>query len=213
MLSINGSTMLHPNQLPGTLLASTAIPAHAGEGEYITTVDFGIPKLDFTVIFDTGSDLSWIQRKPCVGKCYPQKEPLFDPSHFATYSHISCSSDDCSLGSDDFGCDDSSNCVYKVRVGYGGDFGDAVGLIGLGHGQESLGSQVAKKMLLTTSPSQVASHSPAASNDKDEFSHCSEAEDVRRDLWRCQGNDGLWRWRMQLRDYEYSSYEQGGKHG
>nr|XP_019703735.1 aspartyl protease family protein At5g10770-like [Elaeis guineensis] len=103
---------------PGTLLASTTIPAHAGDGEYITTVGFGTPNLNFTVIFDTGSDLTWIQCKPCVDECYPQKEPLFDPSHSSTYSNISCNSDDRSSTSDDYGCD-PSNCVYEVQYGDG----------------------------------------------------------------------------------------------
>ncbi|XP_008811141.2 aspartyl protease family protein At5g10770-like [Phoenix dactylifera] len=101
-------------------LAAT-IPANTGgslgTGNYIVTVGFGTPKSDLTVVFDTGSDLTWIQCKPCSsGSCYPQQQPLFDPSQSSTYSNISCSSPECSL-LDSSTCSASSPCRYDIEYG------------------------------------------------------------------------------------------------
>ena len=78
----------------------STIPAKSGStigsGNYIVTVGLGTPKKDLSLIFDTGSDLTWTQCKPCARSCYQQKEPTFDPSQSATYSNISCSSSVCS---------------------------------------------------------------------------------------------------------------------
>ncbi|XP_038979393.1 aspartyl protease AED1-like [Phoenix dactylifera] len=143
--------------------------------DYIVTVGFGTPKKSFSVIFDTGSDISWIQCRPCAGGCYSQNETLFDPSQSSTYANISCSSAVClSFGS---ACDASSTCIYAVRYGdnsstvgflaqetltltpsnvltnfeFGcgeknkGLFGSVAGLVGLGRGEVSLASQAAQE--------------------------------------------------------------------
>jgi hypothetical protein len=52
--------------------------ASLGTNNYIVTIGQGTPARHFTVEFDTGSDLSWVQCKPCHD-CYEQKNPLFDP--------------------------------------------------------------------------------------------------------------------------------------
>ncbi|XP_028769412.1 aspartyl protease family protein At5g10770 [Neltuma alba] len=78
----------------------TQLPAKSGlllgTGNYYVTVGLGTPKRDLSLAFDTGSDLTWTQCKPCAGSCYPQKEPIFDPSKSSSYSNISCSSSQCS---------------------------------------------------------------------------------------------------------------------
>ncbi|XP_072977086.1 aspartyl protease family protein At5g10770-like [Typha angustifolia] len=92
--------------------------------DYIVTVGYGTPAKNFSVIFDTGSDISWIQCKPCAdGDCYPQHEQLFDPSQSSTYANIPCMSEDCAL----IGgiCDESYNCIYSV------DYGDGSSTTGL----------------------------------------------------------------------------------
>lgn len=66
-----------------------------GSGNYIVTVGLGSPKKDLSLIFDTGSDLTWTQCQPCVKSCYQQKEPIFDPRVSNTYANISCSSTLC----------------------------------------------------------------------------------------------------------------------
>ncbi|KAM0941618.1 putative nepenthesin [Dioscorea sansibarensis] len=160
--------------LPPPITASK-IPAHTGDsfssGNYIITISFGTPEQDLTVIFDTGSDVTWIQCKPCSTSCYPQQEPLFDPTQSTTFSSVSCSDTACSqLDSPD--CS-NNNCVYSVQYGdksstngfYSEDtltlspsdiltgfffgcgennsdgFGKVAGLLGLGRGPASLISQ------------------------------------------------------------------------
>lgn len=67
-----------------------------GAGNYIVTVGLGMPKKELSLIFDTGSDLTWTQCEPCVRYCYKQKEPTFNPSLSASYKNITCSSSLCS---------------------------------------------------------------------------------------------------------------------
>ncbi|KAI9108496.1 hypothetical protein K1719_020380 [Acacia pycnantha] len=82
-------------------LDSTILPVRSGlpvnTGDYIVTVSFGSPKRDLSLVFDTGSDLTWTQCEPCLEKCYIQLEPIFDPSKSTTYSPINnCPSSECS---------------------------------------------------------------------------------------------------------------------
>ena len=64
-----------------------------GSGNYIVTVKIGTPKHDLSLVFDTGSDLTWTQCEPCGGSgtCYLQEEPIFDPYSSSSYSSVSCS--------------------------------------------------------------------------------------------------------------------------
>ncbi|CAH8282023.1 unnamed protein product [Eruca vesicaria subsp. sativa] len=90
-----------------------------GSGNYIVTVGIGTPKHDLSLVFDTGSDLTWTQCEPCIGSCYTQKDPIFNPSSSSSYSNISCSSPVC----DSFASQtrrkycSASNCAYLI--GYG----------------------------------------------------------------------------------------------
>ncbi|KAF9600141.1 hypothetical protein IFM89_004752 [Coptis chinensis] len=100
------------------------LPANSGSslgtGNFFVTVGFGTPKKDLPVIFDTGSDLTWIQCQPCVGGCYPQRDPIFDPIKSSSYSNISCSSIDCSQlrsGTGGSPSCSSSTCVYSIQYG------------------------------------------------------------------------------------------------
>ncbi|KAF9600142.1 hypothetical protein IFM89_004753 [Coptis chinensis] len=91
-----------------------------GTGNFIVTIGFGTPKRDLPIIFDTGSDLTWIQCQPCVGGCYSQLDPIFDPSYSSSYTNISCTSIDCAQvqsGTSNIpGCS-SSTCVYGITYG------------------------------------------------------------------------------------------------
>ncbi|XP_042474945.1 aspartyl protease family protein At5g10770-like [Macadamia integrifolia] len=99
------------------------LPANSGEsletGDFIVTVGFGTPKQDFRLVFDTGSDLTWIQCLPCSGQCYTQKDPYFNPSLSSTYSNIPCTSMACSQLESATGnapsC--SGNCIYQISYG------------------------------------------------------------------------------------------------
>lgn len=96
---------------------------------YIVTVELGGKNM--SVIVDTGSDLTWIQCKPCR-LCYNQQEPLFNPSSSPSYQSVPCNSSSCqSLGfatgnSGDCG-GNPPTCIYAVSYGDGsytrGDLG------------------------------------------------------------------------------------------
>ncbi|KAI4381004.1 hypothetical protein MLD38_007123 [Melastoma candidum] len=120
---------------PSTLEDSKAdLPAKPGStvgtGNYVVTVGLGTPKKDLTLIFDTGSDLTWTQCQPCARYCYKQQDPTFDPSLSTSYTNISCSSAACSqlvsaTGSTP-GCS-VSTCVYGIQYG---DSSYSVGFFG-----------------------------------------------------------------------------------
>ncbi|XP_062196556.1 aspartyl protease family protein At5g10770-like [Phragmites australis] len=84
--------------------------------EYVITVGIGSPAVTQNVFIDTGSDVSWVQCKPC-SQCHSQVDPLFDPSKSSTYSPFSCGSAACvQLGREGNGngCL-SSRCQYIVK--------------------------------------------------------------------------------------------------
>uniref|UniRef100_M4CXQ9 Peptidase A1 domain-containing protein n=1 Tax=Brassica campestris TaxID=3711 RepID=M4CXQ9_BRACM len=103
---------------------STDLPAKDGStygsGNFVVTLGIGTPKHDLSLIFDTGSDLTWIQCEPCVRTCYSQKEPIFNPSSSSSYHNVSCSSAECSSLSSatgNSGTCSASNCVYGIQYG------------------------------------------------------------------------------------------------
>ncbi|MCD7460598.1 hypothetical protein HAX54_043875 [Datura stramonium] len=104
--------------------SKASLPAQTGialgTGNYIVTIGMGTPKKDLSLIFDTGSDLTWTQCQPCVKSCYAQQQPIFDPSSSSTYYNISCTSTACSglksASGNNPGCS-SSNCVYGIQYG------------------------------------------------------------------------------------------------
>ncbi|BBH01655.1 Eukaryotic aspartyl protease family protein, partial [Prunus dulcis] len=105
---------------------ATTMPVHSGDivssGDYIVTVGLGTPQKQLSLIFDTGSDLSWTQCRPCIGSCYKQMEPLFDPSISTSYVNISCKSNVCSqltpVTHKIPRCStDNSTCIYDMQYG------------------------------------------------------------------------------------------------
>ncbi|KAE8733259.1 hypothetical protein F3Y22_tig00001425pilonHSYRG00009 [Hibiscus syriacus] len=91
-----------------------------GSGNYIVTVGLGTPKKDLSLIFDTGSDITWTQCQPCVRRCYKQKDPIFSPALSSTYSNVSCSSTACSSLNSATGNSPSCSsaaCVYGIQYG------------------------------------------------------------------------------------------------
>ncbi|KAG1327339.1 Aspartyl protease family protein [Cocos nucifera] len=158
--------------LAANISASSGGPI--GTGNYVVNVRFGTPKEEFTVIFDTGSDLTWIQCSPCRS-CYQQQQPLFRPSQSSTYTNISCNSAKCSqlespncsvnrcryqvdysdkshsegfFGSDTLtltASDVLPNFLFGCGDQSNGLFGKAAGLLGLGRQPVSLVSQSKSK--------------------------------------------------------------------
>jgi len=104
----------------------TTLPAKSGavigSGNYIVTVGLGTPKRDLSLIFDTGSDLTWTQCQPCARSCYSQKEPIFDPSKSSSYLNVSCNSNYCSdltsaTGNSPSCSSGTSTCIYGIQYG------------------------------------------------------------------------------------------------
>ncbi|PKI37127.1 aspartyl protease family protein At5g10770-like [Punica granatum] len=103
---------------------TTDIPSKSGRtvgsGNYVVTLGLGAPWKQMTLIFDTGSDLTWTQCKPCVKQCYQQREPMYDSMASASYRNISCTSDACSHLTTTTGIDpdcSASTCVYGIQYG------------------------------------------------------------------------------------------------
>ncbi|KAK1290351.1 Protein ASPARTIC PROTEASE IN GUARD CELL 2 [Acorus calamus] len=87
---------------------------------YVVTIELAAKKR--TLIVDTGSDLTWIQCKPC-SYCYSQQDPLFDPSLSPSYHPIPCSSPTCTtlpFSSPSPSCaTPSTTCAYALSYGDG----------------------------------------------------------------------------------------------
>ncbi|KZV21796.1 hypothetical protein F511_02954 [Dorcoceras hygrometricum] len=91
------------------------IPDH---GEYLMRFHLGTPPVEFLAVADTGSDMTWIQCKPCSG-CFEQIAPLFDSKQSSTYKPLSCSSSACKEFPST-SCNTTKNtCRYEMLYGDG----------------------------------------------------------------------------------------------
>ena len=82
------------------------------------SITIGTPPMNVLAIADTGSDLTWVQCKPCQ-QCYKENGPLFDKTRSSTYKSVPCESRNCNaLSTNERGCDESKN-VCKYRYSYG----------------------------------------------------------------------------------------------
>ncbi|CAN6233683.1 unnamed protein product [Urochloa humidicola] len=114
-----------PQLLSSKASASAAsVPASWGYDigtlNYVVTASLGTPGVAQTLEVDTGSDLSWVQCKPCAASsCYSQKDPLFDPSQSSSYAAVPCGGSACAaLGMYTSGCS-GAQCGYVVSYGDG----------------------------------------------------------------------------------------------
>lgn len=80
-------------------------------------LSIGTPPVETLVVADTGSDLTWIQCKPCI-QCFPQKGPLFQPKLSSTYKPISCYSSPCNALRGRTSCN-SVEDTCRYTMGYG----------------------------------------------------------------------------------------------
>ncbi|KAJ4954625.1 hypothetical protein NE237_011408 [Protea cynaroides] len=87
----------------------------SNNGEYLMKISIGTPPVDVLAIADTGSDLNWVQCKPCQD-CYEQVAPLFDPESSSTYTNLAC---DASFCEDLGGQSTCSSDVCKYSYAYG----------------------------------------------------------------------------------------------
>ncbi|KAJ4956681.1 hypothetical protein NE237_013464 [Protea cynaroides] len=93
-------------------VSSTVI---ANNGEYLMKISIGTPPIDVLAIADTGSDLNWVQCKPCQD-CYKQVTPLFDPKSSSTYINLACNASFCEELGSQSSC--SRNvCQYSYSYG------------------------------------------------------------------------------------------------
>ncbi|KAH6790930.1 hypothetical protein C2S51_005936 [Perilla frutescens var. frutescens] len=96
--------------------------ARRGSGNYVVAVGLGTPRRTVSLEFDTGSSLTWTQCQPCLGSCYEQQDPIFDPSDSSSYSNVSCNLAECSqlraATGIRPGCD-TNTCVYGIQYGDG----------------------------------------------------------------------------------------------
>lgn len=119
---ISGAGTARAQQLGSS--KSATVPANLGYSigtlQYVVTVSLGTPAVAQTVEVDTGSDVSWVQCKPCpLPACYGQKDPLFDPTQSSSYSAVPCGAAACSeLGIYAYGCS-GAQCGYVVSYGDG----------------------------------------------------------------------------------------------
>ncbi|KAG4384020.1 hypothetical protein GLYMA_13G198900v4 [Glycine max] len=89
------------------------------DGEYLISYSVGIPPFQLYGIIDTGSDMIWLQCKPCE-KCYNQTTRIFDPSKSNTYKILPFSSTTCQ-SVEDTSCssDNRKMCEYTIYYGDG----------------------------------------------------------------------------------------------
>ncbi|KAH7841637.1 hypothetical protein Vadar_032430 [Vaccinium darrowii] len=100
-----------------------------GSPNYIVTIGLGSPKRDLSLIFDTGSGITWTQCLPCK-KCYKQQEPTYDPSASNSYRNITCKAPQCSQLTSATGISPgcaTTTCVYGIQYG---DSSSSVGFLG-----------------------------------------------------------------------------------
>ncbi|KAH7860145.1 hypothetical protein Vadar_009926 [Vaccinium darrowii] len=78
---------------------------HPGNNEFLMKLSIGTPPISYYAVMDTGSDLIWIQCRPCQ-QCFPQPTPSYDPNNSSSFSTLSCYSSLCKAlqGSCDNGC-------------------------------------------------------------------------------------------------------------
>lgn len=84
-------------------------------------ISIGTPPVPVLGIADTGSDLTWVQCKPCE-ECFEQNAPLFDPRKSSTYKNVLCGSNSCNeLDSSARVCDvvQDQNRACKYSYSYG----------------------------------------------------------------------------------------------
>ncbi|GJM98463.1 hypothetical protein PR202_ga15478 [Eleusine coracana subsp. coracana] len=83
-----------------------------GSNNYIMPAGLGTPARQLYVEIDSGSDLSWVQCKPCKD-CYPQQDPLFDPANSSTYSSVHCGAKACKDLTSSHNCSSDDTCRYE----------------------------------------------------------------------------------------------------
>ncbi|GJN01322.1 hypothetical protein PR202_ga18581 [Eleusine coracana subsp. coracana] len=100
-----------------------------GSGEYYVRVGVGSPPTEQYLVIDSGSDVIWVQCRPCE-QCFAQPDPVFDPSASSSFSAVSCDSTICRnlLPAGSGSCGDAGSCRYEVSYGDGSYTGGVLAL-------------------------------------------------------------------------------------
>ncbi|GMY23631.1 aspartic proteinase CDR1-like [Fagus crenata] len=103
------ASSLSPNAPVATMTSSN-------NGDYFMNYSIGTPPVSILGIADTGSDLIWLQCKPCT-HCYEQTDPIFDPNRSRTYKAVACTSSQCE-SQDYTSCPrNETTCQYSMSYG------------------------------------------------------------------------------------------------
>jgi hypothetical protein len=73
------------------------VEAVVGELEYAMAVSVGTPPQHFIVFIDTGSDLVWLNCKPCIHCIVKAADNPFDPTKSTSYQQASCPDAACTV--------------------------------------------------------------------------------------------------------------------
>ncbi|CAM6089608.1 unnamed protein product [Calypogeia fissa] len=92
-------------------------PVISEQGQYVMQISAGTPSRTFKAFVDTGSDLIWLQCKPCT-YCYPEPDPLYDPTASSSYMPMSCNATLCTDLPNPF-CSANNTCFYTYNYGDG----------------------------------------------------------------------------------------------
>ncbi|XP_049362325.1 aspartic proteinase CDR1-like [Solanum verrucosum] len=103
---------IHPTTPFKHDIQSDIVPIPA---EYLMKISIGTPPRETFAIADTGSDLTWIQCKPCT-ECFDQIFPLFNPRKSSTYKIIGCHSKQCEAVGETV-CVRKNVCQYEMHYG------------------------------------------------------------------------------------------------
>ncbi|XP_065850093.1 aspartyl protease AED1-like [Euphorbia lathyris] len=168
--SVHGARhQIHVEKKIGEYGEGIHLPLKSGpNGNFLVTVGFGTPAHDFTLLFDTGSDLTWINCQPCGDTgtgtdC--NNQAFFDPSSSSTLSNnLICTPDCNSTKSYNDGSSFTGyfvkdtitiislqipNFFFACAEKITGDFEGASGLLGVGRGKDSLLAQTDINLLST----------------------------------------------------------------
>ncbi|KAK3199007.1 hypothetical protein Dsin_022422 [Dipteronia sinensis] len=121
----NNNSAMHPS-------AKASTEVWLDSSVYLVKIGIGEPVTEYWLALDTGSDLTWIQCKPCA-ECYDQVDPIFDPRSSSSFRPVSCTKE---ISCHPYICE-NRRCLYGISYA---------------DGSESLG-YIAREFFVFTTPS------------------------------------------------------------
>ncbi|CAK7339841.1 unnamed protein product [Dovyalis caffra] len=84
-----------------------------GTPEYLVRIGIGTPPQYQYLAIDTGSDVTWVQCRPC-DHCYPQRNPIFNATASSTARPLPCKTLACNMLGNKGHCI-KGQCQYKAK--------------------------------------------------------------------------------------------------